>query len=107
MDSQKPQSVDETISTTNGETIPSRRDFLLQSSRAAAGIGVAAVLGNLGHWALSFGAENEPIKVGVLHSLSGTMAISGSVVEGRRVDGGRRNQREGRSLTDCRSRIRR
>ena len=29
MDSQKPQSVDETISTTNGETIPSRRDFLL------------------------------------------------------------------------------
>ena len=49
MDSQKPQSVDETISTTNGETIPSRRDFLLQSSRAAAGIGVAAVLGNLGH----------------------------------------------------------
>lgn len=56
--------------------LPSRRDFLVQSSRTAAGIGIAAVLGNLGTWALSWGADNEPIKVGVLHSLSGTMAIS-------------------------------
>ncbi len=54
----------------------SRRDFLLQSSRTAAGLGIAAVLGNLGTWALSLAADNEPIKVGVLHSLSGTMAIS-------------------------------
>ena len=34
------------------------------------------MLGNLGTWALSLGADTEPIKVGVLHSLSGTMAIS-------------------------------
>ena len=56
--------------------LPSRRDFLVQSSRTAAGIGIAAVLGNLGTWALSLGADTEPIQVGVLHSLSGTMAIS-------------------------------
>ncbi len=68
--------VDETISMTTKETLPSRRDFLVQSSRTAAGIGIAAILGNLGTWALSLGADTEPIKVGVLHSLSGTMAIS-------------------------------
>lgn len=55
---------------------PSRRDFLVQGGRVAAGVGVAALLGNLGNWALSYAADKEPIKVGVLHSLSGTMAIS-------------------------------
>ena len=70
------QHLDETISMTTKETFPSRRDFLVQSSRTAAGIGIAAILGNLGTWALSLGADTEPIKVGVLHSLSGTMAIS-------------------------------
>ena len=55
---------------------PSRREFLVQGSKTAAGVGVAALLGNLGHWALSYGADKEPIKIGVLHSLSGTMAIS-------------------------------
>src|SRR5881397_3227670 len=54
----------------------SRREFLATSTRTAAGIGVAALLGNLGHWALSYAADKEPIKIGVLHSLSGTMAIS-------------------------------
>ena len=54
----------------------SRRDFLVHSARMTAGIGVAALLGNLGQWALSYAADKEPIKVGVLHSLSGTMAIS-------------------------------
>ena len=54
----------------------SRRDFLVQGARMTAGIGVAALLGNLGQWALSYAADKEPIKVGVLHSLSGTMAIS-------------------------------
>ena len=39
-------------------------------------MGAAALLGNLGNWALSYAADKEPIKVGVLHSLSGTMAIS-------------------------------
>ncbi len=68
--------VDETISMTTKDTFPSRRDFLVQSSRTAAGIGIAAILGNLSTWALSLAADNEPIKVGVLHSLSGTMAIS-------------------------------
>src|SRR5215813_12464557 len=54
----------------------SRREFLVQGSRAAAGVGIAALLGNLGNWALSYAADKEPIKIGVLHSLSGTMAIS-------------------------------
>src|SRR4026209_2266793 len=55
---------------------PSRRDFLVQGSKTAAGVGIAALLGNLGHWALSYAADKAPIKVGVLLSLSGTMAIS-------------------------------
>ncbi|HZP37523.1 MAG TPA: transporter substrate-binding protein, partial [Methylomirabilota bacterium] len=48
----------------------SRRDFLKGS--LAAGAGVAA----LGFPALITAQSKEPIKVGVLHSLSGTMAIS-------------------------------
>ena len=76
MNSRKPQGADEPISMRTNEGLPSRRDFLLQSSRTVAGIGVAALLGNLGNWTLSYGADKEPIKVGVLHSLSGTMAIS-------------------------------
>ncbi len=55
---------------------PSRRELLVQGSKVAAGIGVAALLGNLGNWALSYAADKEPIKIGILHSLSGTMAIS-------------------------------
>ena len=58
------------------EVSASRRDFLLQGARVTAGVGIAALLGNLGNWALSYGADKEPIKIGVLHSLSGTMAIS-------------------------------
>lgn len=57
------------------EAGPSRRELLVQGSKVGAGIGVAALLGNLGNWALSY-AAGEPVKVGVLHSLSGTMAIS-------------------------------
>ncbi len=59
-----------------GETGSSRREFLGQSGRVAAGVGVAALLGNLGNYALSYAAGGPPIKIGVLHSLSGTMAIS-------------------------------
>ena len=58
------------------EAGPSRRDLLVQGGRVVAGIGVAALLGNLGNWALSYAADKEPIKIGILHSLSGTMAIS-------------------------------
>src|SRR3954468_17961918 len=58
------------------EAVPSRRELLVQGGRVVAGIGVAALLGNLGNWALSYAADKEPIKIGVLHSLSGTMAIS-------------------------------
>ena len=58
------------------ETGSSRRDFLVHHARMTAGIGIAALLGNLGNWALSYAADREPIKIGVLHSLSGTMAIS-------------------------------
>ncbi len=58
------------------EAGPSRREFLAQGGRVVAGAGVAALLGNLGGWALSYAADKEPIKIGVLHSLSGTMAIS-------------------------------
>ncbi|MGE0644614.1 MAG: hypothetical protein AB7P24_13180, partial [Nitrospira sp.] len=54
----------------------SRREFLGQTGRVAAGVGVAALLGNLGQYALSYAAGGPPIKIGVLHSLSGTMAIS-------------------------------
>jgi urea transport system substrate-binding protein len=54
----------------------SRREFLSQSGKIAAGVGVAALLGNLGNYALSYAAGGPPIKIGVLHSLSGTMAIS-------------------------------
>ena len=54
----------------------SRREFLASGTKAAAGLGVAALLGNLGQWALSYAADKEPIKIGVQHSLSGTMAIS-------------------------------
>lgn len=54
----------------------SRRDFLIQGARATAGVSIAALLGNLGHRALSYAADKEPIKIGILHSLRGTMAIS-------------------------------
>src|SRR5918997_546925 len=54
----------------------SRREFLSRSKKVVYGVGAAALLGNLGHWALSYAADKEPIKIGVLHSLSGTMAIS-------------------------------
>ncbi len=63
---------DQTTPTENGS---SRREFVAKSGRVAAGVGAAAMLGNLGNWALSYGA-GEPVKCGVLHSLSGTMAIS-------------------------------
>ncbi|MBH0193423.1 MAG: transporter substrate-binding protein, partial [Nitrospira sp.] len=54
----------------------SRREFLGQTGRVAAGVGVAALLGNLGNYALSYAAGGPPIKIGILHSLSGPMAIS-------------------------------
>ena len=58
------------------EVGPSRRELLVKGGKVVAGIGVAALLGNLGNWALSYAADKEPIKIGILHSLSGTMAIS-------------------------------
>ena len=58
------------------ETGKSRRQFLTDATKTAAGFGVAALLGNLGNWALSHAADKGPIKIGILHSLSGTMAIS-------------------------------
>ena len=67
---------DATTTESTTEAGSSRREFLVQGSRAAAGVGIAALLGNLGNWALSYAADKEPIKIGVLHSLSGTMAIS-------------------------------
>ncbi|WDT78338.1 MAG: hypothetical protein MPW14_14070 [Candidatus Manganitrophus sp.] len=42
------------------------------------------------------GEEKGPIKVGILHSLCGTMAISETVAQGHRADGHRRDQRQGR-----------
>jgi urea transport system substrate-binding protein len=57
-------------------TEKSRRQFLTDATTTAAGIGMAALLGNLGGWALSYAADKGPIKIGILHSLSGTMAIS-------------------------------
>ena len=50
----------------------------------------------------------DTIKVGVLHSLSGTMAISETVAQGRRADDDRRDQRQGRrDGQEARSRRRR
>ena len=76
MNTEQPHGDEIQTSMALNDHLRSRRDFLLQTSRTAAGLGIAAVLGNLGTWALSLAADNEPIKVGVLHSLSGTMAIS-------------------------------
>src|SRR5438094_3979160 len=64
------------ISKEDNSSNQSRREFLSSSKKVAYGVGAAALLGNLGNWALSYAADKEPIKIGVLHSLSGTMAIS-------------------------------
>ena len=53
------------VASTSAEQSSSRRDFLVQGARMTAGIGVAALLGNLGQWALSYAADKQPIKVGV------------------------------------------
>ena len=45
------------------EAGPSRRELLVQGGRVVAGIGVAALLGNLGNWALSYAADAEPMKM--------------------------------------------
>jgi urea transport system substrate-binding protein len=78
MEKKEPQATD---SVQDDAAVPeaigsSRREFLGQTGRVAAGVGVAALLGNLGHYALSYAAGGPPIKIGILHSLSGTMAIS-------------------------------
>ena len=44
------------------EAGPSRRELLVQGSKVAAGIGVAALLGNLGNWALSYAASTRTEK---------------------------------------------
>ncbi len=72
--SDKLDPVNETSSETSCEK--SRRQFFKEAGQVATGFGVAALLGNLGNYALSYAADKEPIKIGVLHSLSGTMAIS-------------------------------
>jgi len=76
-ESDKTDLVKEAVETTMAEeTGSTRREFLAQSGRVVAAAGVASLLGNLGGWALSYAADKEPIKIGILHSLSGTMAIS-------------------------------
>lgn len=55
----------------------SRRDFLKQTGKAALGIAAGTALGGFSLPRFVRAAtETGPIKVGVLHSLSGTMAIS-------------------------------
>src|SRR3954469_22888600 len=71
----KPISTSESNTDDNSRN-QSRREFLTASSKVIYGVGAMALLGNLGNWALSYAADKEPIKIGVLHSLSGTMAIS-------------------------------
>ena len=39
--------------TAESEAGPSRRELLVKGGKVVAGIGVAALLGNLGNWALS------------------------------------------------------
>jgi urea transport system substrate-binding protein len=60
----------------DGGTDQSRRQFLFNSKKVIYGMSAATLVGNLGNWAMSYATEKEPIKIGVLHSLSGTMAIS-------------------------------
>src|SRR5574342_132431 len=55
---------------------PSRRAFFAKTTTTEAAARIPALPGNFGTWALSYAADKEPIKIGVLHSLSGTMAIS-------------------------------
>ena len=50
----------------------SRREFLKTTAAAAVGVGAAAGLG----FPAIVRAQGGTVKVGVLHSLSGTMAIS-------------------------------
>jgi urea transport system substrate-binding protein len=78
METNKPETLEDLKNDpASAEPESTRREFFEKSGRVAAGVGVAALLGNLGHWALSYTAyAAEPVKVGVLHSLSGTMAIS-------------------------------
>ena len=47
MTTKNAQGSDETISMNRNESLRSRRDFLLQSSRTAAGIGIAAQVGEV------------------------------------------------------------
>ena len=46
-------SVKMTATVSSDDAGSSRRDFLAQGARITAGVGVAALLGNLGNWALS------------------------------------------------------
>ncbi|WP_437229608.1 transporter substrate-binding protein [Planctomicrobium sp. SH661] len=78
-----------TLQTQSSTSIPNRRSFLI-----AAGLGGAAVLGGAGAWWLGskrndkpsatplvpVADKSNPIPVGILHSLSGTMANSETAV---------------------------
>jgi urea transport system substrate-binding protein len=62
---------------TYGEiAMDNRRNFIKKLSALAAGIALA-----VGTVSSTFAADKPPIKVGVLHSLSGTMAISETVLK--------------------------
>jgi len=53
-----------------------RRAFMRRAAGAAAGAAAANFLPELGYHVMPRAAAAEPIRVGILHSLSGTMAIS-------------------------------
>lgn len=56
---------------------PHRRKFFKQTARAGLGMAAATLMSDFGFNIVSrLSADSEPIKVGIMHSLSGTMAIS-------------------------------
>ncbi len=73
---------------TLGDSNMQRRGFIKKLAVSAA-VAAAYSYG-------SFALAADTIKVGILHSLSGTMAISETVAQGRDADGDRRHQCQGR-----------
>ena len=77
MSSQKPHGIDSDDCQRNAEVPSVAARFLwctVREPRPASGSRHCWETWGIGR--LSYGADKEPIKVGVLHSLSGTMAIS-------------------------------
>ena len=85
----------EKFSTCDSDLHPAAGGCAANSGSPAAESGTGAASGNAPAVPASETSE-ETIKVGILHSLSGTMSISESIGQGRGAAGDRRDQRRGR-----------